>query len=1078
MAGTSDYADYTGQAQSQSSNSSNVNSNIEQLLRELNRTVSEFTEAASRMSQSAARDSASSRRSSDSEDTARHFRDSQNSGGFRGRSRYTSSRQASKSFEDILRDSLLGPDFQKNVDKILNNVGQQLGKSVSERLKSTAFGQSLGNFSDVLGKVAASGEINAASIAELGSAAMGVVPGLLAVTAAVWVADKALESLKPAIDGIKGYFAEWKKVANRNLESQRKYTEEEQKRIAEDVRTLVEAPFKILEEAVSSVTATWDNNLRLITATQELDKAGLQSLMAAYSQRLYSDENRDWSSVINASDITANLAKVLEAGLSGEVATEFAYIATKLNAAIPTQDFFSYASVYSSIAANAIKNGAAQSEALKTANKAIEDFANNLLYASRELAGGFSTGLTNAANIFEMATKISQASRTGDIGNISGVLTAAQAIIGATAPDLASSITDAIYKAATGGNSSTIVALRSLAGINASNTEFLRALAKDPQQVFTNMFKKLADMYNQSADAYMEKAEGYASLFGLSPEAFQRIDFNYLASAIENMNIASGELASNLDRLESGQTTLTQEQLKNQQINKYLVDEGLAYVLDNEAARAIQQHMWDEQLAQQMIEASYGVELQGASQRALEGLLETLQRIVDILNPVAWYRKFKLRESTKEELEGMKIDLMRVLEAGKVGSGSSSSARNSLYQLTTYGQMLPGVYTSLVELMGQQSAYAEARAATSKLQQFTGDFVSGGLLATGQGTTITSTGSSHQSGKFGESTSVPDTSSLSQSNVFLNPYQPTYQGDTVPYGSSHRNGKFAPVNTRQYRPVGKSQAAESMSYLEMYGESIANSSADMANAAVSTTAKITEDFTQRIQHMLSDEYLVDQFIRQNKSYEEWAASSASFGIVDFASAAQSAGYNVDELQRYFQSREVDLGLSEQASIYEDEKDFRDKGRLFWEETFPVGYQQPLFDILNAGNDLISDLIAQEAEFIDTWNTFTDDWSAAVKSFSDYFIVHKVYNAAYSYDDVRKIQQQEESEKGDAVLALAEALTQNTVDLKDPAVQTNALLSQILIVIEAIMQQNNTAAGTVSLADTLSALSMGMTNRTV
>ena len=28
-----------------------------------------------------------------------------------------------------------------------------------------------------------------------------------------------------------------------------------------------------------------------------------------------------------------------------------------------------------------------------------------------------------------------------------------------------------------------------------------------------------------------------------------------------------------------------------------ILDEGLAYVLDNEAARAIQQHMWDQELA-------------------------------------------------------------------------------------------------------------------------------------------------------------------------------------------------------------------------------------------------------------------------------------------------------------------------------------------------------------------------------------------------------------------------------------------------------------------------------------------------
>ena len=89
----------------------------------------------------------------------------------------------------------------------------------------------------------------------------------------------------------------------------------------------------------------------------------------------------------------------------------------------------------------------------------------------------------------------------------------------------------------------------------------------------------------------MEVAEGLSSIFGVSLEALARIDFNYLAQSISQMSVGTAALEENMELLASGQTTLTAEQLKNAQINKYMIDEGLSYVLDNEAARAIQQHM-------------------------------------------------------------------------------------------------------------------------------------------------------------------------------------------------------------------------------------------------------------------------------------------------------------------------------------------------------------------------------------------------------------------------------------------------------------------------------------------------------
>ena len=61
-------------------------------------------------------------------------------------------------------------------------------------------------------------------------------------------------------------------------------------------------------------------------------------------------------------------------------------------------------------------------------------------------------------------------------------------------------------------------------------------------------------------------------------------------------------------------------------------------------------------------------------------------------------------------------------------------------------------------------------------------------------------------------------------------------------------------------------------------------------------------------------------------------------------------------------------------------------------------------------------------------------------------------------------------------ALAEMLTlnnQNLEDLKDPTIQTNLLLSQILVVVNAIMNQTARTEGAVSLSDSISALATGL-----
>lgn len=836
-----------------------------------------------------------------------------------------------------------------------------------------------------------------------------VVPQMLAVYAAtkalevgIWAVKKYFQmfsdQFKPAIEGLKQFGETLKSTANRTHDEQDQMLENAQKRLEEDAKTMVETPFKILEDAAQKLYDTWDTNIREINQTQGYNKEDLQSLIGSYAQRLR-DENL--SSVVSSADITENLTKVLESGLSGQVAEEFAYLATKLNAAIPTQDFFQYADAYASLAATAIQNGQSEAEAINYANTQLEAFANNILYASRQISGGFSTGLKNANELFEQSVKIAQTGRSTNVTEISGVMASVSAIVGAVAPDLASSITDMIYNAATGGNTSQIVALRSLAGINASNTEFLREFTQNPKAVFTELFENLANMQQMSPDNYMEVAEGLADVFGVSMDALARVDFNYLAQAISEMNVNSSSLAENLQLLASGESTTTAEQMRMQQINEYMIDEGLAYVMDNEAARAIQQHMWDEQIANEIMEATYGVELTGSAAEAIQGIKQTVDNIIGFLIPfIGIGRALTNIATTTAEAVAQRADIVQSLELGKVGEGNKSD----LYNLITRGQNL-NLTPDYVTLQGGRSLYGIANTVGNALQTSWSSFRDLDL-----------------------------TQKLVQAGLkAYDRVNSSYSGPTSMYN---------------WGVVGKSTASTALGGL---------AGGTATGSIVSTVQNATKSAQAQAQGKL-DKYMstdyMQGFVDEGKSFEDYfkAADRALGG--KFEDQLDDAGIQRSQLESQFQSLQTQKGAQEAAERQQREEDF-------WKNT--QDYLLQTIELFNYQNQVLEEFYKKHTEFYDAW--------------VDYFVKHTAYSAAYNHSDVTKIQIAERSGSEDAVYALAEALTKNAVDLLDPTIQTNALLSQILIVVNAIMQQNNKTGAGLSLPDTLSGLALGIVKQT-
>ena len=907
-------------------------------------------------------------------------------------------------------------------------------------------------------------EVLGAGLAGLGEAAAMAAPYIAAAGLALAALDKLFDQFAPAIEGAKKLMEGMSNAANRYQKSREQNLEKAKKRIEADVKTMAEEPFKILEEAAQNLYDAWDNNIRTINQTQGYSKDDLYALMGKYAERLRED---NLTSAISAADITNNLSRVLEAGLSNDVAVEFAYLATKLNAAVPTQDFFDYASTYSSLAATAIKNGQSESEAISYANQQLEQFASDLLYTGRELTGGFSTGLTNASVLFQDAVKIAQSAKTDNTTEIAGVLTSVSGVIGELAPDLASELVDKVVSAAVGGNSNELVALRSLSGKNASNTEFLKMLAEDPKQLFSDIFYNLSKYQNMAPDAYMEAAEGLSETFGISMDALSRVDFNYLAAAISQMNTNSNTLNDNIQLLASGESTTTAEQLRMEQVNKYMLDEGLAYVMDNAAARSIQEHMWDEQLAREIQENMYAVELQGSALEFLEGIKQTVDNITNFIIPIGWLKKIGNLVATAVEGVAQSADLKQMLELGKVGNGNA----RDLYNLTTTNQDLH-LTSKLVDLMGGVSAYG---------------LTSAGLKAF--------------------NTLLSPSAMIDKTNMFagMHAMSALLQNKFTANASNNVNSQY------KWAVVSKSQAQAFQNSKQSAGYTPDAQLLSSASNKAATTANIQSKSKQNFQNYLDSmkTYISDaQKAGKEYSYDDWKATSTKYGIKDVDSAMESYGVSENDLQSQFMSQEAAAGQEYEHEREQREDEFWLQGTsyflntqeswLAWQSVVKTNQEQEISQLQIANQNLGNIKEALDNQLKDQQDTLekvyiknlTDLLNGAkdgasvynqlkhfIGNWEKYYITHTAYNestrkAYETYTATKNNQKSQEENANDAILSLAQKLLDNTTDPKDPVLQSNLLLAKILLVVEAIMQQNNDVDN-LSIPDALSALSLGM-----
>lgn len=1042
--------------------------------------------------------------------------------------------------KDELLDAIAGGDFKKTMKSTLSDFtkkfgfelqdfsheyGKWLGKQLSNTSLGKSFTSAIGKYAskfadNILGKGA--GSAMSGSLQKVASGGGGSAGSALAGMSQSAAADKmfasvsksaasaaavaavvyaAYKMLKPLLSGISEIIKTWGKALTREEDIRKKRLDNAKQRVEKDLNWLAEEPFNILMNAAKRWEETWDANLAKISLTQGYTKEDVYDLYEATSSRLISE---GLGSVIPATDVINNLGSILESGLSGRVAEEFAYQATKLSAAIPTENFIGYSSIYAQLAADAISKGQSEAEALEYANRELETFASNLLYSSRTLTGGFTSGLKDAQSLFKDAVNISQSAKTYNAAEISGTLTAVSGVIGAIAPDLASSIVQNVVNAAVGGNSDTIVALRSLAGINAGNTSFLQTLANDPQQLFVTIFKNLANMQNMSPANYMEVAEGLSSVFGVDMQAFARVDFNYLANKLAEMSVNTSSLDENMYMLQTGEATMSSEQLKLQEINNRILDEGLAYVIDSEAGRMVQEHMWQEQIANQLATNEFTVSIQGAALTYLEGLRGAVANILNFLNPIGFLAK-GVGEYFIADAEAKQSNaaLRDIIEKGAVGTNASAFSN-----LMTTGKDL-GLVKPLIELMGGSSTTNYYKDYISKVKSNV-DIASqwGGMLGPGNWAIIpTAIAADVYSGSTwnaavdsvgGLDSSLPGVKGLSNTRGYLSglygnrSYGSLYSGFSV--------GKSALSNT--------SGSARSLPALERTAAEVA------VEVASGQSRQQLQDFIAGMAEA-----------SKTMSWSAYKGTARDFGIADFDQLLSDLGVSEESLKSYFESNEARHGATAEQARKDDEQSFRDENRKFWDyasgsggvfqtamwlpflnDNFkpffdPAGRYDTRMDLVDTSLSSIQlkedDIIARlgdnteftvisvlsainkqiDETFVRSGSEFQKclaDWTRYIKATSSY---KEEISLAQAWNDVNRA---EGTKQNETLLALANAMNVFSADeLKklDPQMQANALLGEIVILLQTMVQQNNTQAGGLSLIDTMSALGFGITNRT-
>ena len=492
------------------------------------------------------------------------------------------------------------------------------------------------------------------------------------------------------------------------------------------------------------------------------------------------------------------------------------------------------------------------------------------------------------------------------------------------------------------------------------------------------------------------------------------------------MNVNNASLEQNMALLASGQTTTTAEQLRAQQINEYMIEEGLSYVLDNEVARTIQEHMWDEQMQREMIAATYSVELAGASSEMMQNITRAVWKLSH-LGESAWTNPVTNVQLTTEAISALQSDIATLLNSRQIGS--STAASNLAFARLTTGNADLGLSTNYLELLGNTSQYSQVQdkfAATTwgagMTQQETKTATDLGLYIGQQIRQGIKKGWNwFQDTSADIFNNLADKVGISDYITFTGSKDSTKESTADLFGPNSIESQLNAVRsggrgTRYNISSAYSWGTVGKSFNSALGSYYTNDTDVSPYQLISATSAMSNQQLTKVQNFLDS---VEEAVSSGMSYAEWEGSASKYGISNLASTLEELGYTEQQLK----------------DAYNDQVDKIDSEKALARQT-------------------------KEEEYWDAMINYTEEWTK--------YYVDKQGSSTMISDVVTAVKSAERQESQDAVLALANSLASGVAGLEDPTQQQNALLAKILLVCEAIMQQSNSTAG-MSLPSTLAGL---------
>ena len=284
----------------------------------------------------------------------------------------------------------------------------------------------------------------------------------------------------------------------------------------------------------------------------------------------------------------------------------------------------------------------------------------------------------------------------------------------------------------------------------------------------------------------------------------------------------------------------------------------------------------------------------------------------------------------------------------------------------------------------------------------------------------------------------------------------------------------------------------------------------VSSVVQSASSAIQESTNSQLSSWIST---MSNFIGDGLSFADWYATASDYGFSDVSSALEQAGYTQSDLENAYMTSASNQAAQIAAQRSAMEQQFYQEGTTWLTQTYPtdkeawnvkydtnVANWNTKYDTKTAEwATLYSNTVQSFTEHLDlqmlTWQEmyveYTEQTQKLIKQgnesfdenfvngflydWRDYYIGnHTHYREATNFDSSLRTINSEKTQTGEAVLALAQTLTKNYEDLADPQVQTNVLLGQIVIILQAILTAQQSGSG-LSLPTALSALGLNITN---